>query len=170
MCAVSVKVYTICSSCTQQEREHGNIWLRPQWDCTGICLPLGSVTLMVWSLKYTQFFICGLIYIAECNSQKRKSLSLICVVFPDIRLGACILSALHTTAFQTLSVVFLFRLNCHNLRNLIKYKQSGHSRNVGSHFIKPFHRGEYSAVKSGRSIVGWFFLKIYLNCYSKDHL
>lgn len=82
MCAISVKVHIICLSCTQQACEYCNIWLLPQWNCTGICLPLGSVTLTVLSLNYTQFSICGLIYIAEYNSENQKSLSLLWVFSP----------------------------------------------------------------------------------------
>lgn len=106
MCAVSVKVHTICLPCTQQACEYCSIWLSPQWNCTGICLPLGSVTLTALSLKYTQFFICDLIYIAECNSENQKSLSFLWVVSPVIsgyanilpNQDACALSKSHAFA------------------------------------------------------------------------
>lgn len=116
-------------------RVNRNIWPSPRWNCTGICLPLGSVTLMVLSLKYTECFICGLIYIAEYNYLNQKSLSSIWAFFSLWLVGMWILFqrpwcfcpfGLTNTGLHSVNLFsyVLLRINHQNQRNVIKHKRT----------------------------------------------
>ena len=143
-------------------------------NCTGICLPLGCVTLMVLSLKYTQFFICGLIYIAECNSENQKSLSLLWVFslsLAGMRISfqdqdAYALSKSHAFALRVCCV--LLKLNHCNLRNVIKYKRIM-ARTPGT--WEPVWLGlGVDRQWQGWEKSSWILLKICRSCCSQGHL